>query len=249
MDLEKLLQKMIDVNPKFTEKYEGVMKKWWSAPEDDFLLSDFGYRIYTGIAILLWFFGSIGILFTVINALSSNQSSLVGWIIFSVIFTLSGFLMILKGFNYRRIYKVKLQQYNDATKIKLQIDKKIKKCFNETEEDISLTLKEDLNTHSSFPALLSSMENLIEKGKNAQKEINSTYGKNRIYEYNINEKVEIDAYASVDSFKCYEEYMDRLGKIITALREAKKSAYEEDDKGFKKAIEQLIVLLPNMDNI
>lgn len=239
MDVKRILEKILLVNSKILPKYRKITQKWWREPEEDYLLAEFGSRIFAGMAIFFWFLSSISIVFAITNYLSKQHNVVVGWGVAVVILTLVGLAFLRSSNEQRRICRLEKLKYEEAKMNKPSVERRMSNLCAIAEKNIADLLTASLKNTQNLTDLIVTIDDTLVIVSDSQRNIKDVYYSNKVYTYNVNEPFEVDAFNIVDAFKECEILMERLEEIIIILNDLRMYAINENEVMFASRLEVL----------
>lgn len=243
MDTRRILEKILLVNSKFLPKYRKITQKWWREPEEDYLLAEFGSRIFMGMAMFFWFLSSICIVFSITNYISKQYDLLVGWGIGTLILATVGFIFIKYSNEQRKIYKLEKAKFEEAKLNKPSVERRMANLCSIAEKTITDLLTASLKNNQDINNIVSTIDDALIIVSDTQKNIKDVYHSNKVYTYNVNESFEVDAFNSVDAFKECEILLNRLEEIIIILNDLSMYALNGNENMFATRLDVLFDFL------
>ena len=235
-----LLEKISKFNPKMADKYGYLMEKWWRVPEEDYLYAQVGMRVYTGLALALWIFSSISIVFDIIFFLSDNTTGVITSTVIALVFGIYGLTQLNKSNQFKKIYIKEKNKFDEALIKRHDTDEALKNLLSITENDVSKNLNDGLKSAENFQQFVKILDRISFIVSNAQEDSNQLYQKSKSYEYNMYEQKEIEAFKEVDSYITFEKISQQLHLILEHTLNAREYAETENDGKFQFSIENLL---------
>lgn len=238
-----LLEKISRFNPKMAEKYGYLMEKWWRVPEEDYLYAQVGMRVYTGFAVALWIFSSLSIVADIIFFLSNQMGGVLVTTAIALVFGIYGLFQLNKSNKFKRIYTQEKNKFDKAILKRPDTDHALANLYSITESDVSRTLNKGLKNANSFRQFVNILDEIVLIVKQAQEETKHIYQKNKIYDYNLYEQKEIEAFKEVDSYITFEKITQQFHQLLEHTLNAREYAETENEGQFQFSIENLLNLL------
>lgn len=234
-----LLRKLSKFNPKMEEKYGYLMDKWWKVPEENYVYALAGMRIYTGLATLLWIIACIGIVATTVLSMGDTVGLSIGVGFISLIFTVMGAFQFAKSNQFKKVYKEEREKFENASKNLYEVKNELKNVNTQANQRLQVQLKGALTNAQSLKEFISTLNTMSIITNQAKEDLKSIYQSNKVYDYNLYEAKEIEAFKEVDNYLAFEEESNHLHHLFELISECKTMAEEQNQDGFQLAIEEL----------
>ena len=234
------------MNPKFNSKYGSLTEIWWRTPQEDFLLADLYARAYAGLGVGAWLLTSIGIILTVLDWATEDMSGMILWGSLSLAFGAVGLYYMSKSGRSKLMAAKSRLQYQEAKAMKEKTEETMKKEFLFAQSDLHETLHDGLNRAKDFTQVINLFSEMTIVSKEALDRVKKLYSENKLYDYNLNEPKEIEAFQEVDSYKCYDDIYQHLFQVIDQISRCKDAAEREAEVDFQQQTDRLIELIPDV---
>lgn len=243
MFLNKLLEDIIKVDTKKIYNMSDNPNRWWNEPEDNVRYYDLKSKGYVSMNVFTVCCSILFAIFSIIYYINNNSIFLI-WAsltVLGVLFSIS-FYTLAKKTNKDSINEE--TAFNNAINNKYAIDSLLIRFVEDKKKDLEQNLVETLKTNTNLFELEDIFFNMISGINEFQRELEDLYQQHKVYNYNINEPMEVEAYSKVDSFKTYEEMSDHLNEVLKICYNCKQIVEtNNEDENLLVLIEELLDVL------